>query len=81
MTVSLSGLSQHDAGSGAVAASVVAGIKQCGGASVTGPCAAYPFGSRREVHTIAASGGSICRNGMHSTIGQPGICNEGALDG
>jgi hypothetical protein len=81
MTASFFGLSQHDAGSAAVAASMVAVIKQCGGASVAGPCAAYPFGSHREVHTVAASGSSICRNGMDGTIGQPGICNAGALHG
>ena len=81
MTASFFGLSQHDAGSGAVAARVVAGIRQCDGASVAGSCVAYPFGSHREVPAVAASGSSICRNGMDGTIGQPGICNEDALDG
>jgi hypothetical protein len=69
MSVSLSRLSRHDAGSGAVETSVHAGCEQRGGAPVAGPAAAYLSGSK------------ICKNGVDSLIAQPGHRNEGALHG
>jgi hypothetical protein len=80
MSVSAFRLSQNEAGSAAVKASVHAGCEQRSGVPVASPCAAYPSGSNREVHDVTASG-SGCNNGMDSTIGQPVSRNDGALDG